>query len=149
MSCPAHSHSPPSPRWRLEVAKVVHGSKVVRGKIKSPSAFWLGQRHVPVPKIRLLPDSEQHLGLSSDDGDDDHKDVDDDTNTQTSRRDASGDNNDNDDDDDDSQNDIDNDSHDTFTSSTSSGDSSSPAPSTRWWKKSSSGHSNLQSCPSE
>jgi hypothetical protein len=51
---------------------------------KSPSAFWLGQRHVPVPKIRLSPDSEQHLGLSSDDGDDDHKDVDNDTNTQTS-----------------------------------------------------------------
>ena len=93
----------------------------------------MGQRHVPVPKIRLSPDSEQHLGLSSDDGDDDHKDVDDDTNTQTSRRDASGDDNDDDDndnDDDDSQNDIDIDSHDTFTSSTSSGDSSSPAPST-------------------
>jgi hypothetical protein len=93
----------------------------------------LGQRHVPVPKIRLSPNSEQHLGLSSDDGDNDHKDVDDDTNTQTSRRDASGDDNDNDDndnDDDNSQNDIDIDSHDTFTSSTSSGDSSSPAPST-------------------
>jgi hypothetical protein len=53
----------------------------------------LGQWHVPVPKIRLSLDSEQHLGLSSDDGDDDHKDVDDDTNTQASRRDASGDNN--------------------------------------------------------
>jgi hypothetical protein len=94
----------------------------------------LGQQHVPVLKIRLLPDSEQHLGSSSDDGDDDHKDVDDDTSTQTSRCDASGDDNnddnddDDDDDDDDSQNDIDNDSHDTFTSSTSSGNSSSPAP---------------------
>jgi hypothetical protein len=98
----------------------------------------LGQRHVPVPKIQLSPDSEQHLGLSSDDGDDDHKDVDDDTNTQTSRCDASGNDNNDDnddddddndnDDDDDSQNDIDNDSHDSFTSSTSSGNSSSPAP---------------------
>ncbi len=91
----------------------------------------LGQWHVPVPKIRLSPDSEQHLGSSYDDGDDDDKDVDDDTNTQTSCCDASGnDNDDDDDDDDDSQNDIDNDSHDTFTPSTSSGDSSSSAPST-------------------
>jgi hypothetical protein len=72
-------------------AKVAHGSKVVQGKKKSPSAFWLGQRHVPVPKIRLSPDSEQNLGLSSDDDDNDNKDGDDDTNTQTSRRDASDD----------------------------------------------------------
>ena len=99
-------------------------------RINLPSGFWLRQRHVPVPKIRLSPDSEQHFDSSSDDGDNDDKDGDDDTNTQTSRRDASGDDNDDDDDDDDSNDDIDNDSHDTFTSSTSSGDSSSSAPST-------------------
>ena len=124
-------------------SKVARGSKVVRGKKQSPSAFWFGQRHVPaVPKITLSPDSEQHLCMSSDDGDDDDKDGDDDTNTQTSRRYASRDDevdgdddddvddDDEDDDDDDSQLDIDNHSHDTFTSSTSSGDSSSSDPST-------------------
>ena len=61
-------------------------SKVVRGKNVSPSGVWLRQRHVPVPQIRLSPDSDQLLGSSSDDGHDDDDDDDDDAKTHTSRR---------------------------------------------------------------
>ena len=134
-------------------AKMAPRSKVVHGKNKSPSGVWLRQRHVPVPQIRLSPDSDQLLGSSSDDGDDDDDDDDDDTNTHTSRRhfhskrggcecsssfdgstvgDATfGGNNKGDghsgDEYDDGNDDTDNDSHGSFSSSASSGDFSSSA----------------------
>jgi hypothetical protein len=126
-------------------------SKVCRGKNKSPSGVWLRQRHVPVPPIRLSPDSEHLFGSSSDDGHDDDNVGDDDSETHTSHPhfhskhcgckyslsfDVStvGDaifgvndkrDGDSGDEDNDGNDDMDNDSQDTFSSSSSSGDSSS------------------------
>jgi hypothetical protein len=56
-------------------------SKVIHGKNNSPSGFLLRQRHVPVPQVRSLPDSDLPLDSSSDDGNDDDDYHDDDTNT--------------------------------------------------------------------
>jgi hypothetical protein len=125
-------------------------SKVVCGKNNSPSGFLLRQRHVPVPQVQSLPDSDLPLDSSSDDGDDDDGDDDDDTNTHAlhqhfhskhggckfpfsfdgNKGDGNSGDDDDGEDDDDDEDDLDNVSKATLSSLASSGDFSSSAPST-------------------
>jgi hypothetical protein len=132
----------------LYFAKMASRSKVVCRKNNSPSGFLLRQRHVPVPQVRSLPDSDLPLDSSSDNGDNDYDDDDVDTNTHVlhqhfcSKRggcefpfsfdgnEGDSDSGDDDDDkDDNNDNDLENVSKATLSSLASSGDSSSSAPS--------------------